>query len=141
MIIMKITLVQKSKVSTSATKKSVDGEHNIVKLKYGSQLYLSPYNDSSLVFEESGFDFDLLESALNLYSAVQNKNIFTRSLQGKDQKELLKVINSAISGLPIKKIDVMNKVLSKTCAKHYTKYVSDLQAAYNAVDKSIQKAE
>lgn len=112
----------------------ITGSYKRTKIKGGAFLYVSE-NECSLVFEDCAWNYDAVERALNILGSVPKKNQLTRILQASTAKELLAVVNLAYDNLPITKVDVANKVLSKQMNKDYAMYMSTLREAINLLQR------
>lgn len=85
----------------------------------------------ALYFEDTAFDYSLLDQCLNLYNGVPSQNLTARSIVGTQKVPLKEALELALKGAPIQKLDVLGKLFTKEFAKDYVMYVNTLQQAIN----------
>lgn len=98
------------------------------KLRYGSELFLAA-DDAMLAFDAFKYDYDRLESVLNLYSKVDLKFQVTRAVACTNEQELIATLGKLVSKSVILSDANAKKLLTPSAYKAYTSWIADIKEA------------
>lgn len=95
-------------------------------LKHGLLLYASE-DGLTLAFDDVDYEFDSLESVLDIWASVPKTQVLTRTLQCDNDRQMLQSVTSMLQNVPF--TPAVTKFFTREFLKSVTRHMQALESA------------